>query len=157
MVRIGLRPASGVKRVFRTLTAIPCPSNAHLRSLQRTRFWATCHATKCKQHADIPAGCGVLLRHLNFAPAKSPPTPDASANPAFPQILSYEIESEIGRGGMGIVYKARHTTLRRTDAVKMITSPSAHATPSEVARFLAEAEAIAAVKHQNVVQVYGLG
>ena len=56
---------------------------------------------------------------------------------------------------MGVVYKARHAALNHTVAIKMILA-SAHAAPGEVARFVAEAEAVAAVKHPNVVQVYDL-
>ena len=57
---------------------------------------------------------------------------------------------------MGVVYRARHTVLHHTVAVKMILA-SAHAAHAEVVRFLAEAEAIAAVRHPNVVRVYDLG
>lgn len=103
----------------------------------------------------LPVEAESLLRHLNIGSSQSTPPPVPAFN-GFPQIPNYEIEAEIGRGGMGVVYKARHLALRRTDAVKMILA-SAHATPGEVTRFMAEAEAIAAVKHPNVVQVYGLG
>jgi serine/threonine protein kinase/WD40 repeat protein len=95
-----------------------------------------------------------LLHHLKIGAARA--SADALASGAFPHIENYKIESEIGRGGMGVVYRARHTKLRQTVAVKMILA-SEHATDTEVVRFLAEAEAIAAVKHSNVVRVNDLG
>ncbi|MFO0951222.1 MAG: protein kinase [Isosphaeraceae bacterium] len=71
-------------------------------------------------------------------------------------IRGYEIEGRLGRGGMGIVYKARQTLLNRTCALKMILS-SEHAEPEECLRFLAEAEAIAKLRHPNIVQIHHLG
>jgi WD40 repeat protein len=63
---------------------------------------------------------------------------------------------ELGRGGMGVVYKARQQALKRTVALKMILS-GGHAGEEDRARFLAEAEAIAAIKHPGIVQVFDFG
>jgi len=71
-------------------------------------------------------------------------------------IPGYQILGELGRGGMGVVYKARQENLNRTVALKMILAGS-HAGPSAMARFLKEAETIASLKHPNVVQVYEFG
>jgi WD40 repeat protein/tRNA A-37 threonylcarbamoyl transferase component Bud32 len=68
----------------------------------------------------------------------------------------YEVLGELGRGGMGVVYKARDRKLDRLVAVKMILSGT-HAGADERARFQTEARSLAAVKHPNIVQIYEVG
>ncbi len=68
----------------------------------------------------------------------------------------YEILAEIGRGGMGVVYKARHVTLHRLAAVKMILA-GAFAGEQERRRFLTEAAALARLEHPHVVHLYEFG
>src|SRR5262245_60397249 len=63
-------------------------------------------------------------------------------SPASVSVPGYQIEQVLGRGGMGVVYKARHLTLKRTVALKMVLAGS-HAGPGELARFRIEAEAVA--------------
>jgi hypothetical protein len=70
-------------------------------------------------------------------------------------VAGYEILGELGRGAMGVVYKARHEKLHRLVALKMTLGELADG--KDLIRFLAEAEAVAAVKHENVVQVYDYG
>jgi eukaryotic-like serine/threonine-protein kinase len=71
-------------------------------------------------------------------------------------VPGYDIIGELGRGGMGVVYKARQIKLNRIVALKMVLA-GGHADPREIARFVAEATAIAAVRHANVIQVFDSG
>src|SRR6516165_5849969 len=74
----------------------------------------------------------------------------------LPQIPGYEVEAVLGRGGMGVVFKARHLTLKRVVALKMLLA-GAYARPEELARFRREAEAVAALRHPNIVPVHDAG
>lgn len=84
--------------------------------------------------------------------AHEPNGRDPDRPPAPP---GFAIERELGRGGMGVVYLARQLGLSRQVALKTVLR--ADASRVTVARFWAEAEVMAAVKHPNVVQVYELG
>jgi eukaryotic-like serine/threonine-protein kinase len=89
------------------------------------------------------------------------PTPRPDAGPGadtsvpwhtgdeLPQIPGYEVEALLGRGGMGLVSKARHLRLNRKVAVKMLIT-GAYAGPHERARFQREAEAAASLHHANI-------
>jgi serine/threonine-protein kinase len=76
--------------------------------------------------------------------------------PAWPAIPGYDVLGELGRGGMGVVYKARQVGLDRLVALKMISAGLA-ADAARLARFRSEAEAIARLQHPNIIQVYEIG
>jgi tetratricopeptide (TPR) repeat protein/tRNA A-37 threonylcarbamoyl transferase component Bud32 len=72
---------------------------------------------------------------------------------SVPPVHGYEILDELGRGGMGVVYRARQIKLNRIVALKMILSGEfAHS--EEVQRFLNEAESVAQLEHPNIIRIY---
>ena len=87
-------------------------------------------------------------------PTEPVPPPAAAAMPPVRTFGDYEIVSELGRGGMGIVYRARQKKLKRTVALKMLTG---HFGKEELARFLAEAETVAQLHHPNIVYIHEVG
>jgi hypothetical protein len=81
--------------------------------------------------------------------------PSVPHSAALPRVPGYEVEEVLGRGGMGVVYRARHLALKRTVALKMLAAGHPH--PAERARFRAEAEAVARLQHPNIVQIHEVG
>jgi serine/threonine-protein kinase len=90
-------------------------------------------------------------------PNRNVDTPAPSSPAAeLPRIPGYLVEAVLGRGGMGIVYKAQHLRLNRPVALKMLLA-GAYAGLEERERFLREAKAVAGLRHANLVQVYDMG
>src|SRR5262249_36974770 len=81
-----------------------------------------------------------------------PPLPTAE----LPRIRGHEVQEVLGRGGMGVVYKAWHLRLQRPVAVKMLLAGGC-AQPQELERFFREAETEAGLRHANIVRVHEAG
>ena len=84
-------------------------------------------------------------------PAKKPERPRSRINTV---IGDYEVSGELGRGGMGVVYRARQMKLNRPVALKMLTG---HYGADELQRFLAESQTAAGLHHTNIVHIYEVG
>ena len=93
------------------------------------------------------------------ASGADPETAQVSRKPAptdWPTIPGYDILQRLGEGGMGVVYKARHRGLNRLVALKMIRGGS-QARADHLSRFRVEAEAVARLRHPNIIQIYDIG
>jgi predicted Ser/Thr protein kinase len=124
----------------------------------------TCPKCRVALPADAPKGlCPRCLAALNLAsetgftgadaPAAQPPLTPAELAPHFPQL---EILECLGRGGMGVVYKARQTSLNRLVALKLL-APERVGDARFAERFTNEAQALARLNHPNIVTVYDFG
>ncbi|MBV9124206.1 MAG: serine/threonine protein kinase [Planctomycetes bacterium] len=87
------------------------------------------------------------------SPPRPTPTDDAEAGFV---VGNYHLLERLGRGGMGVVYKAWQTNLKRIVALKRIRAGT-QARPDELARFRNEAEAVAQLQHPNLIQIYEIG
>lgn len=97
----------------------------------------------------LQAGLDELFPKVGTGPAAAPTT-------GLPQVPGYTLEAELGRGGMGVVYRAIHDRLQRTVALKMMLA-GPFARTRELARFQREAELVAQLQHPNIVAIYDVG
>ena len=103
--------------------------------------------------------CDVQLDAYFPLPVSSSPTGKPGSiepGPDLPEIPGYEVQELLGRGGMGVVFRARHLRLNRIVALKMALA-GAYASPHERVRFQREAVAAAGLRHPNVVQIHDVG
>jgi tetratricopeptide (TPR) repeat protein/predicted Ser/Thr protein kinase len=122
-----------------------CRSCPELLPEVRARWRAVCH---------VRAELDMLFPAPRVRGVGAPAMLQPSAS--LPQVPGYNVEAELGHGGMGVVYRAWHVRLRRSVALKMLLA-GAQAQPAERERFLREAEAVAGLRHANIVQVYEAG
>jgi serine/threonine-protein kinase len=122
-----------------------CAEHPELLSEVRRR-WARCRRLEADLEAIFPPPQAIPASRaaLPFAPEQ------------LPQIPGYDVEAVLGRGGMGLVYKARHLKLNRRVAIKTILG-GAYARASELERLTREAVAVAKLRHPNIVQVHDVG
>ncbi|QEH37628.1 Serine/threonine-protein kinase PknB [Aquisphaera giovannonii] len=111
--------------------------------------WATELAVQFEVHRAIESS----LVESTVASDRSTASVDGVAMPAGRMVAGCEVLEVLGRGGMGVVYRARQPGLNREVALKMILA-GADGSPWASARFRTEAEAVARLQHPNIVQVF---
>jgi len=107
--------------------------------------------------ADGAKGRSSTVRMGDLKGGKTEPQSQAvdSKGARLPIVPGYELLGELGRGGMGVVYRARQRGLGRMVALKMVLN--SQASQEELDRFMLEAHAVATVEHPNIVQIYDVG
>ncbi|MFI5336599.1 MAG: serine/threonine-protein kinase, partial [Opitutales bacterium] len=153
-----------VEEVFHQAVALPlperpalldaaCAGDAELRSAVEALLRVDAEAADIFSHSQIDR---VARGARQWAPTL--PAPDAggaaSDSGRLPQVPGYEMLRVLGRGGMGVVYLAKHMALERLVALKML--PNTAVAPEQLDRFRIEALAVARLEHPNVVPIYDI-
>ena len=124
----------------------------HLRACSSCRF-------ALQQTRELVGAMGDIRKRQESASQASRAAsvqPDFAAWQPGSRLADFEILGELGRGGMGIVYRARQVSLNRLVALKVLPA-SIRQFPSAIARFKKEAQAAAKLHHTNIVPVYSQG
>ena len=152
--RPGRRPCPTTRACNNCSTSCSTPTPRRKRCASRARNCCPRSATgggRCAASGPNSTPCS------RPRPGRGPTRPAATAEArALPAVPGYEVEAVLGRGGMGVVFRARHLRLNRVVALKMILA-GAYAGPHERDRFQREAEAVAGLQHPNIVQVHDVG
>ena len=110
----------------------------------------------CREHVDLADGLRARFAALKVIEGAYAEDECDEAPEALRTVGEYRIRREIGRGGMGVVYEAEQTSMRRRVALKVLSRGITTA-PQAVKRFEREARAAGRLHHTNIVPIYGMG
>ncbi len=137
------------------MNGIPCPAPETLKKLLHDELDPT-EVETVEEHVGVCPCCQQILDRLVGSLPDALAAHGRTEDEPPPALPGYDILEELGRGGMGVVYKARQISLNRLVALKMIP-PGSGANPQTRARFHTEAVAAGRLQHPHIVQVYDIG